>query len=152
MPAKSKSQRRLMGAAYAYKKGEYKGKPSQKIKDLADEMSLEYLKDFAETEEDNLPYKKAKKEENNMTIKKNEIEKLAEQIMNEEFEEDWGQKEKKQRNKDKKCEDKNLPIKERFALLSKIIFENSDILTIGQKVTELAENISDTILSESDGD
>jgi len=48
--------------------------------------------------------------------------------------------------------DKNVSIKERFALLSKTIFETNEILNIGQRVTDLTEKISDTILSESDGD
>lgn len=71
MPAKSKAQRRLMGMAYAYKQGKFDGEPSKAVKDLANEMSLDDLKDFAETEEDNLPEKAPKKEINIM--KKSEI-------------------------------------------------------------------------------
>ena len=79
-----------------------------------------------------------------------EIEKLAKEIMNEEMDPNGGQKAR--RNKGKECDEKNIPIKERFALLSKTIFETNEILNIGQRVTDLTEKISDTILSESDGD
>jgi len=46
MPAKSEKQRRLMGAALAYKRGENKN-ASEKIKDVADHMTEEQLEDFA---------------------------------------------------------------------------------------------------------
>ena len=56
MPAKSKAQQRLMGMAYSLKKGEMDPKDaSQEVKDLAASMSLEDLKDFAETEHKGLP-------------------------------------------------------------------------------------------------
>lgn len=63
MPAQSKSQRRLMGMAYAYKKGTLDSdnisqELFDKIKDIANNMSEKDLKDFAETKEDNLPDKK----------------------------------------------------------------------------------------------
>lgn len=50
----SKSQQRLMGQAYAYKKGDLKNKDlnpkySEQIKKLADSMTLKQLKDFAST-------------------------------------------------------------------------------------------------------
>jgi hypothetical protein len=62
MPATSKSQQRLMGIAYAVKKGymaiedvaaEYK----EKVKDLVQGMTLDQLKDFAETSHEGLPNK-----------------------------------------------------------------------------------------------
>jgi len=62
MPAVSKSQQRLMGMAYALKKGEMDPKDaSQEVKDLADGMTLKQLKDFASTEHKNLPAKKNEK-------------------------------------------------------------------------------------------
>lgn len=62
MPAESKSQQRLMGQAYAIKKGDIKPsdldpKYKDKIVDLADSMSLKDLKDFAETKHKDLPNK-----------------------------------------------------------------------------------------------
>lgn len=50
MPAKSEKQRRLMSAARAYKRGEYKGEPSDEIKRLAESMSDEDLTDFMKKE------------------------------------------------------------------------------------------------------
>ena len=56
MPSTSKSQQRLMGQAYAYKKGELKSSEvSAEIKELADNMTLKQLKDFASTKHDGLP-------------------------------------------------------------------------------------------------
>ena len=52
--AVSKAQRGLMGAAYAYKKGETKN-VSPKIKKIANSMSKKDLKDFAGTKEKGLP-------------------------------------------------------------------------------------------------
>ncbi|MCD8103199.1 MAG: DUF3008 family protein [Alistipes sp.] len=46
MPAKSEKQRRLMGAALSYKRGENKH-PSEKIKEVADHMTEKELEDFA---------------------------------------------------------------------------------------------------------
>lgn len=53
--AKSKAQQRLMGMAYAYKKGEYDGEPSQEVKDLANSMSLKDLEDYASTKHKGKP-------------------------------------------------------------------------------------------------
>lgn len=56
MPSVSKAQQRLMGMAYALKKGDMKlADVSQEVKDLADSMSLQQLKDFAETKHEDLP-------------------------------------------------------------------------------------------------
>lgn len=79
-----------------------------------------------------------------MAIDKSEIKKLAKDIM------DDGCKKKKGENKSKDWD--SLPIKERFALLSKIIFDNKDIINLGAEVTSLTEKISEQIISESDGD
>lgn len=46
MPAKSEKQRRLMGAALAYKRGENKH-PSSEIKHVADSMSERELAEMA---------------------------------------------------------------------------------------------------------
>jgi hypothetical protein len=63
MPAVSQAQQKLMGMAYALKKGDMKpGDASQEVKDLADSMTLQQLKDFAETKHDNLPVKKESEE------------------------------------------------------------------------------------------
>lgn len=56
MPSKSIAQQRLMGMAYALKKGDMKPEDaSQEVKDLADSMTLKQLKDYAETKHENLP-------------------------------------------------------------------------------------------------
>lgn len=62
MPAKSKSQQRLMGLAYAYKSGEIKAKDlnpkyADKVKELAKSMTQKQLKDFAKTKHKKLPEK-----------------------------------------------------------------------------------------------
>ncbi|GAB6122648.1 hypothetical protein JCM30204_37970 [Dysgonomonas termitidis] len=46
MPAKSEKQRRLMGAALAYKRGETKN-VSDEVKKVADSMTEKELEDFA---------------------------------------------------------------------------------------------------------
>lgn len=56
MPSKSIAQQQLMGMAYSLKKGEMKmSDASQEVKDLADGMTLQQLKDFAETKHVGLP-------------------------------------------------------------------------------------------------
>jgi len=56
MPSTSKAQQRLMGMAYALKKGDMDpADASQEVKDLADSMTLKQLKDFAETKHEGLP-------------------------------------------------------------------------------------------------
>lgn len=58
MASKSKSQQRLFGIAYAYKKGDIpEEEVSDEVKDLADSLSLKKLKDYAETKHDDLPDK-----------------------------------------------------------------------------------------------
>lgn len=66
MPSQSRSQRRLMGMAYAYKKGEKKltdFPPSvrDEIKKIASSMTLKQLRDFAKTPEKKLPVKKKRR-------------------------------------------------------------------------------------------
>jgi len=46
MPAKSEKQRRLMGAALAYKRGDNKN-TSDEVKKVANSMTEEELEDFA---------------------------------------------------------------------------------------------------------
>jgi len=60
MPATSKSQQRLMGVAYAVKKGDMKisdvdSEYREAVADLVDGMTLKSLKDFAETKHKGLP-------------------------------------------------------------------------------------------------
>jgi len=56
MPAVSQAQQKLMGMAYALKKGDMKPtKASREVQDLADSMTLDQLKDFAETKHEGLP-------------------------------------------------------------------------------------------------
>jgi hypothetical protein len=62
MPSVSKSQQRLMGQAYAYKKGDLKSKDLNPeyvddIKDLSKSMTLKKLKQYASTKHDKLPEK-----------------------------------------------------------------------------------------------
>jgi hypothetical protein len=60
MPAKSKSQQRLMGVAYAVKKGDMQlsdvdASYKDEVNDLVNNMSLNSLKKYAATKHDNLP-------------------------------------------------------------------------------------------------
>lgn len=56
MPSTSVAQQKLMGMAYALKKGEMDPEEaSQEVKDLADSMTLKQLKDFASTKHEGLP-------------------------------------------------------------------------------------------------
>ena len=58
MPAKSKSQQRLMAWVHAYKNGKAKNAP-KKIKDIAKNISDSDARDFAKTKHDGLQEKKA---------------------------------------------------------------------------------------------
>ena len=63
MPAVSQAQQQLMGMAYALKKGDMKPEDaSEEVKKLADEMTLDQLKDYAETKHEGLPAKKESEE------------------------------------------------------------------------------------------
>jgi len=60
MPSTSKSQQRLMGVAYAVKKGDMQlsdvdASYRDKVSELVDGMTLKQLKDFAETSHEGLP-------------------------------------------------------------------------------------------------
>ena len=56
MPSTSVAQQKLMGMAYALKKGELDPKDaSTEVQELADSMTLKQLKDFASTKHDGLP-------------------------------------------------------------------------------------------------
>jgi hypothetical protein len=62
MPAVSQAQQRLMGQAYALKKGDLKPEDlnpeyREQIEDLAKGMTLDQLKDYAETSHEKLPKK-----------------------------------------------------------------------------------------------
>ena len=68
--AVSKAQHRLMGMAYAYKKGDLDladVKQSDEIKSIAKSMSLDELKKFAKTKEKDLPQRVS--EDARMTFK-----------------------------------------------------------------------------------
>lgn len=59
MPSTSKSQQRLMGMAYAAKKGELdSSKLGPSVKKLMESMSKKQLKDFAKTKHEGLPERK----------------------------------------------------------------------------------------------
>jgi hypothetical protein len=56
MPARSKAQQKLMGMAYAVKKGDMpRSEASDEVRNLADSMTLKQLKDYAETKHAGLP-------------------------------------------------------------------------------------------------
>lgn len=60
MPSVSKSQKRLMSMAYAYKKGKLAlknldTKYAEKIRHIADSMSLKSLRHYIKTNSDSLP-------------------------------------------------------------------------------------------------
>lgn len=61
MPAKSKSQQRLMGMVHAYNKGEFHGTPELRrfVARVADGISDDDARHFAETSHSGLPEKKA---------------------------------------------------------------------------------------------
>jgi hypothetical protein len=60
MPARSKSQQRLMAMAYVCQKSGFKKCASEKITQLAQSMKEKDLKDFASTKTKNLPERKIK--------------------------------------------------------------------------------------------
>lgn len=62
MPARSKTQQRLMGLAYAFKSGDVKSKDlnpkyADEIKKISKSMTKKQLKDFAKTKHKGLPEK-----------------------------------------------------------------------------------------------
>jgi len=66
VPSKSRAERRLMGMAYCYKKGQCKLSSfpigvRKKIQKIAKNMTLSQLRDFAKTKETGLPYRKKKR-------------------------------------------------------------------------------------------
>jgi hypothetical protein len=61
MPAKSRSQRKLMGIALAIKKGKTPKSYSLEAAKAAKSMSKKALKHFAKTKETNLPQRRRKK-------------------------------------------------------------------------------------------
>jgi hypothetical protein len=61
MPAVSVKQKRLMGIAYAIKKGKMSKKYSKSATKAAKSMSEKALRHFAKTKEANLPQYKRKK-------------------------------------------------------------------------------------------
>ena len=73
MPSKSKAQQRFFGMVDAYKKGEMKN-ASSKIKKAADGMSMNDVKDFAETKHKGLP---EKVEENIIRLTENDLHRMV---------------------------------------------------------------------------
>ena len=85
--------------------------------------------------------------EGNMNITEESAKEMAQAIMN------TKKKVKKADRKETNEENwETVPVKEKYALLSKIIFDTKDLTHIGAEVAELTEKISETIISESDGD
>lgn len=73
-PSTSKSQQRLMGMMYAYRKGNLKDLP-QHLKDKADSMKLKDLKAKAKTKHKDLPEKVEEQLLNNILSFKDFLEK-----------------------------------------------------------------------------
>lgn len=73
MPSKSKAQQRFFGMVDAYKKGEMKN-ASSKIKKAANGMSMNDVKDFAETKHKGLP---EKVEENIIRLTENDLHRMV---------------------------------------------------------------------------
>lgn len=75
MPSTSKAQQRLMGMAYAYKKGELdSSEVSDEVKDIADGMTLKQLKDFASTKHRGLPDKVDESEDHEVGMAMGQLE------------------------------------------------------------------------------
>jgi len=84
--------------------------------------------------------------DDNMSINEKEVKQLATEIMSE------GCDRKKKVKVKKEGKWNELPIKERYALLSKVIFDTKDLTHIGAEVATLTEKISNQIVEQSDGD
>ena len=78
MPSKSKAQQRFFGMVDAYKKGEMKN-ASSKIKKAAKGMSMDDVKDFAETKHKGLP---EKVEENIIRLTENDLHRMVMEVVN----------------------------------------------------------------------
>jgi len=78
MPSKSKAQQRFFGMVDAYKKGEMKN-PSSKIKKAAKGMSMDDVKDFAETKHKGLP---EKVEENIIRLTEQDLHQIVKESVN----------------------------------------------------------------------
>ena len=77
MPAKSKSQQRLFGMAYAAKKDKtLRDKLPENIKKLSDSMSKKTLKEFAATKHDDIKKSKQNKEKQKQNAYKPKEEKI----------------------------------------------------------------------------
>lgn len=77
MPSKSKSQQRFFGMVDAYKKGELKN-ASSKIKKAAKGMSMDDVKDFAETKHKGLP---EKVEENVIRLTESDLHRIVKETV-----------------------------------------------------------------------
>ena len=79
MPSKSKAQQRFFGMVDAYKKGEMKN-ASSKIKKAANGMSMDDVKDFAETKHKGLPEKV--EEQTIIRLTESDLHKIVKDVVN----------------------------------------------------------------------
>ena len=87
MPSKSKAQQRFFGMVDAYKKGEMKN-ASSKIKKAAKGMSMDDVKDFAETKHKGLPEKV--EEQTIIRLTESDLHKIVKESVNRILDEGWG--------------------------------------------------------------
>ena len=87
MPSKSKTQQRFFGMVDAYKKGEMKN-ASSKIKKAAKGMSMNDVKDFAETKHKGLPEKV--EEQTIIRLTESDLHRIVKESVNRILDEGWG--------------------------------------------------------------
>lgn len=87
MPSKSKAQQRFFGMVDAYKKGEMKN-ASSKIKKAANGMSMDDVKDFAETKHKGLPEKV--EEQTIIRLTESDLHRIVKESVNRILDEGWG--------------------------------------------------------------
>ena len=87
MPSKSKAQQRFFGMVDAYKKGEMKN-ASSKIKKAAKGMSMDDVKDFAETKHKGLPEKV--EEQTIIRLTESDLHRIVKESVNRILDEGWG--------------------------------------------------------------
>lgn len=83
MPSTSKTQQRLMGVAYSVKKGDVKLKDvdaayREKVQQLVASMTLQQLKDFAETKHKDLPEDIQENIDHEVKMANNQLESIVE--------------------------------------------------------------------------
>jgi len=87
MPSKSKAQQRFFGMVDAYKKGEMKN-ASSKIKKAAKGMSMDDVKDFAETKHKGLLEKV--EEQTIIRLTESDLHRIVKESVNRILDEGWG--------------------------------------------------------------